>query len=84
MAWFAKTVPTVVRISIAIVVVLMVGTYEVRPELVFESSDCLHKIYALPQPALTDPAKLDGFLDYSCCQESSKILEFSKMSGRRV
>jgi hypothetical protein len=47
MAWSAIIVPTVVRISIAIVVVLMVGTYEVRPELVFESSDGLHKIYAL-------------------------------------
>jgi formate-dependent nitrite reductase membrane component NrfD len=32
MAWSAIIVPTVVRISIAIVVVLMVGTYEVRPE----------------------------------------------------
>jgi hypothetical protein len=65
MAWYAIIVLRVVRISIAIIVVLMVGTYDVRPEPVFESSDGLQKIYALstdtfrPPQSLTAPSTVD-------------------------
>jgi hypothetical protein len=39
------------RVAVAKLFDNLVQSYEVRPELVFESTDQFHRIYALPQPA---------------------------------
>lgn len=46
------------RIAAADLFANLLQSYKVRPELVFESSDGLHRIYALPQSPITDHAKL--------------------------
>ena len=43
------------RVAVAELFDNLVQSYEVRPELVFESSDGLHRIYALPSPPAKPP-----------------------------
>ena len=54
----------------------LLRSYKVQPELVFESSDGLHRIYALPPPPAKTPRHvLDSFLNIYTSSELSKSLK---------
>ena len=67
------------RVAAAELFANLLRSYDVKPELVFESSDGLHKIYALPPP----PAKSRiRSLDTSCFLRVTHLSELIEIERR--